>query len=931
MSNDKITISKAKVHNLKSVSLDIPKNKIVVITGPSGSGKSSLAFDTIYAEGQRRYIESLSTYARQFIGKLDIPDVEFITGLSPSIAIDQKSGNRNPRSTVGTVTEIFDHLRVLYSTLGSQKCPQCKKEIKSFSAQQIVKALLALPLQSKIQILSPVIENIKGSHKEEISKYLSLGFSRARIDGKIDIISDNIQLDKDKAHTIELIIDRIVIKNDSSQRLTDSVELALKHSNGNIVVITDEETLFFSENPFCNMCKITLPELEPRLFSFNSPQGACHRCNGLGEAKGFTKNSITFDPSLGVLEGAIPILTKKNNFNHHMVKCILEEEGYSSSTPLLSLSKDIANTIFFGSTKIYNFSYKTENSSFNFSKNYNGIIKWLSNKFKSTTSEQARLALEKDMIIEKCPDCRGHRLNQFALSTTINDYNIMSLCDLNINEILSFIKDMPEQEVSKRLLKEISSRLSFLNNVGLNYLSLNRSANTLSGGESQRIRLATQIGSALSGIIYVLDEPSIGLHARDNSRLIQTFKALKELNNTVIVVEHDEATIRQADYIIDIGPHAGIHGGNIVATGDLEAIINNPNSITGRYLSKEQSIPIPSERRKLSQFISLTGANENNILNLDIKIPLNGIVCITGVSGSGKSTLIHNILAPAIRNYLTKNKSPEKNNFQSISGLNSIKSIIELDQSPIGRTPNSNPATYTGLFDPIRTIYSSTPESKARGYNPGRFSFNIKGGRCETCEGNGVLKIEMHFLPDVYTTCPDCKGKRYNQETLSILYKGKSISEVLDMSIEDASEHFKNHSKMARILKTLINVGLGYIKLGQAATTLSGGEAQRLRLARELAKQTKGHCLYILDEPTTGLHFSDIQILLSSLSQLVDQNNSMIIIEHNMDVIKCADYIIDLGPDGGNAGGRLVTEGTPEQIQSHPTSYTGKFLKEHIK
>ncbi len=929
-----IKIHNAKVHNLKSICLEIPKNKITVITGPSGSGKSSLAFDTLYAEGQRRYIESLSSYARQFIGQMDPPDVESIEGLSPAIAIDQKSSSRNPRSTVGTITEIYDYMRILFAKIGKPHCPQCGKDINPQTAQQIVNSIALMPEGSKIQILSPIIKNKKGSHENEIIKILGMGFSRVRIDNEIQTLSDQLKLEKNIRHNIEVVVDRIVIKKSINKRLSDSVELALRLSGGSMILLSQDTPIFYSEKSSCEACNISFPDLEPRAFSFNSPVGACPQCNGLGESKIFTELSLIFDENLGITTGAIPVLSKKNSFNHQMVKNILESEKINLATPLNKIPSSIRKTLLYGSDKIYQFSFKSESSNFNFKKPYQGIIAWLTKKYTSTDSEKTRKDLESHMIIKTCPLCDGQRLNSFALATSIAKSSIMDLCQKNISQLKSFFTKLDlndsDLQIAKKLLHEINSRLQFLLNVGLDYLALNRGANTLSGGEAQRIRLATQIGSALSGVLYVLDEPSIGLHAKDNEKLIQTLQALQKLNNTVIVVEHDESTIRCADHIVDLGPAAGINGGMIVAEGTLAEIMKNPDSITGKYLRKELVIPVPNERKPLTTFIKLKGASKNNLHNLDLDIPLEMLVCVTGVSGSGKSTLIHNILVPAVNNYLKKSTLDEINQYQSISGLDAIKSIIELDQSPIGRTSNSNPATYTNIFDSIRKLFSSTPESKARGYTPGRFSFNVKGGRCENCEGNGTLKIEMHFLPDVFITCSECSGKRYNNETLTILYRGKSIAEILDMDVDEATTFFSSHSKIHRTLLTLQDIGLGYIKLGQPATTLSGGEAQRLKLGKELSKRTKGHCLYVLDEPTTGLHFGDINLLLKSINNLVEQGHSVIVIEHNMNIIKSADYVIDLGPGGGDKGGKMVAQGTPEQLALESSSITGEYLQDYL-
>jgi excinuclease ABC subunit A len=937
MSINEINIVKAAVHNLKNVSIAIPKNTLTVITGPSGSGKSSLAFDTIYVEGQRRYIESLSSYARQFLGQYQPPEVESITGLSPAIAIDQKGSNKNPRSTVGTITEVYDYLRVLFARIGILYDPETGLEVKRYTPSQIVKELVLLPEKSKLQILAPIHSTDQIKFKDLVSKFLTLGFSRARLNGDLIVLDDSTKPPKG-SFILEIIVDRIIIKDDIEKRLADSVEYALKLGEGNIIVlVNDNKELLFSEHNKSTSGDKVFPELEPRFFSFNSPIGACEVCNGLGETKTFDLDLMIFDDSLPLLEGAIIPLSKRNSFLYKMVETIATVEGVDITVPFKKLPKKMTNILFNGTEKVYRYSFTSENSHFEFSKAFPGMPAWLEKKFLESTSEKVKIDLEKLMNIKTCPSCHGLRLNKVALSTKIGDKHIMDLCTLSISECydyLSVIKLEGEKKIiADKLLKEIISRLKFLLDVGLNYLTLNRGAVTLSGGESQRIRLATQIGSALTGVLYVLDEPSIGLHQRDNDRLIKTLKALRDIGNTVLVVEHDEDTMMACDYIIDMGPGAGIHGGNIVAHGPLSKILKDKKSLTAKYLNGIDKIEIPKIRKTATQFLKLQGATEFNIKNLNINIPLGGLVCISGVSGSGKSTLIHKILVPAIKTHLTRvHKSLyQKTNFNSLSGVDEIKTIIELDQSPIGRTPHSNPATYSGMFDSIRDIYASTNESQIRGYKAGRFSFNVKGGRCEECEGNGVKKIEMHFLPDVYITCADCKGRRYNNETLSVLYKGKNISEVLDLSIEEGCEFFKNHTKLGHILNTLNSVGLGYMKLGQPATTLSGGEAQRLKLSRELSKRTKGHCLYVLDEPTTGLHFQDIKILLAALQQLVVQGHTLLIIEHNLDVIKTADWVIDLGPEGGSGGGQIVAEGTPEQVSKNPKSQTGKYLKKVLK
>ncbi len=931
---EKIQVTKAKVHNLKNVDVSLPRHSLTVITGPSGSGKSSLAFDTIYAEGQRRYIESLSSYARQFIGQIEAPEVESITGLSPAIAIDQKSTTKNPRSTVGTITEIYDYLRLLYARLGDAYCPESGEKVAKQTPQQIVDSILKFKAGSKLQILSPVIRSKKGEHKEELAKYQSMGFSRIRLNGDILNLEDTLAINKSKFNNIDIIIDRVVMKEGINSRLTDSIEQALKLSDGYLVVLSDDKEHFFSEKNYSFKTGKSYPDLEPRLFSFNSPLGACSVCNGLGISKKFDFDSILFDENLSLEEGAIPVL-KKNTFLMQMVRSVAEAEKTDLEKPFSKLSDKFKTILYDGSDKIYNYKFESENSSWNFKKEFPGITSWLEKKYHESESEKTRADLEEYMIIKKCPSCHGKKLNPFALAAKIQDKSIMDICDLSIADAALFFDQLEftgnRAIIAQKVLKEVRDRLKFLLNVGLNYLTLNRDAMTLSGGESQRIRLATQIGSALSGVLYVLDEPSIGLHQRDNEKLIKTLIDLRDIGNTVLVVEHDEDTMMASDYLIDMGPKAGIHGGEIVAAGTPAEIIKTKKSITGKYLSKELKIEIPENRRKLNDYIVLEKAREHNLQDVTLKLPLGGLTCITGVSGSGKSTLIHKVLIPAIKNYLSRGRRGSQANYRSISGVDKIQSLIELDQSPIGRTPHSNPATYTGLFDDIRNIFSQTNESKVRGYKPGRFSFNVKGGRCETCEGNGVLKIEMHFLPDVYVTCSECRGSRYNNETLSILYRGKNIADVLAMSIEEAEPFFENHPKVNRALKVLNAVGLGYIKLGQPATTLSGGEAQRLKLSRELSKSVKGSTLYVLDEPTTGLHFEDIKILLKALNKLIDQGHSLLIIEHNLDVIKTADWVIDLGPEGGKGGGLIVAEGTPEAVSKTKTSHTGKYLSKILK
>jgi excinuclease ABC subunit A len=931
MNINEIVVTNSKVHNLKNVSVKIPKNSLSIITGPSGSGKSSLAFDTIYVEGQRRYIESLSSYARQFLGQHQPPDVESITGLSPAISIDQKSTMKNPRSTVGTITEIFDYMRVLFARIGDMIDPETGEIINKQTPPQIVRELTKLPEKSKLQILCP-IEN----SKSEIKKFVAMGFSKIRIDGDIQPLDAQTPVKKDAE--IEVIVDRILIKEGIKKRLTESVEQGLKLGKGIIkVLVNDEKKPRQYSELLMNSKGDVFPDLEPRLFSFNSPIGACPHCNGIGVSKNFDKNTMIVDKKLPVMEGAIKPLLKRNNFLANMTECFLEQEKVKKGTPLNKLPKRISDILWNGGIKKYKYSFKSENSHFEFSKRFPGIIPWHEKKVLETTSERVRRSLEEYMRINTCRSCQGLRLNQYALSTFINKKNIMDFSSMDINgcykEFTALKLKGEKKIIGEKLIKEIKGRLQFLVEVGLGYLSLARTANTLSGGESQRIRLATQIGSSLSGVLYVLDEPSIGLHQRDNTKLIKTLKKLRDLGNTVLVVEHDEETMLESDYIIDMGPNAGVHGGEVVASEYTPKFLKNKKSTTARYLNGLDGIEVPKKRRTLKRKLTLKGATHNNVENLDVDFYLEGLLCITGVSGSGKSTLLHEILVPACKSILAKKDADlyERDNFDSIEGVNQVQTLIELDQSPIGRTPKSNPATYTGLFDGIRTLYSQTPESQIRGYKAGRFSFNVKGGRCEECEGNGSKKIEMHFLPDVYITCTECMGRRYNSETLSVLYKGKSIADVLDMTIEEAYLFFKNHPKLSRILGTLQSVGLGYIRLGQSATTLSGGEAQRLKLSRELAKSTKGRTLYVLDEPTTGLHFKDIKVLLKAINDLINQGNTVMVIEHNLDVIKSSDYIIDIGPEGGAGGGKVVAQGTPEQVAKVKKSFTGQYLAKALK
>lgn len=924
-----IHVEKARVHNLKNLSIKIPRNKFTVITGPSGSGKSSLAFNTIHGESQRRYMESLSSYARQFLGQIEPPDVENISGLSPSIAIDQKTKSSNPRSTVGTTTEIYDYMRVLFAKLGKAHSPISGEPLQALTKQEIVADIMNHPLKSRVFIFAPIIKAQKGEHKELIAKYQSMGFSKIRINGEVCEIENPIKFYKSKKNNIEIVIDRVLLKKESEPRLFDSVEQALKISKGFIYVQIDNELKLYSQYYYSHKDHKSYPPLTEKLFSFNSPQGACPHCNGLGVTKDFSKEALLKDENIPLLQGAIPIL-KNQSFLSNMIKSIAEKESIDLQIPYKEIPESFVSLLYKGSQKKYTYKFESENSKFHFTKTFEGIPKILRKKYEKSSSLRLRDRLESFMRIQTCQKCQGQRLKAYPLSTKIKNKSIMDLCLMPINELYTFFKNLnfekvKDKVIGEKILKEICTRLEFMNNVGLSYLNLNRSATTLSGGESQRIRLATQIGSALSGVLYVLDEPSIGLHQRDNQKLIQTLIKLKNLGNTLIVIEHDEETMRNADFLIDIGPGAGIHGGEIVAKGGQKEF-QRQKSLTADYLSGRKKIQVPKKRRPQKDFLSLTKAKGNNLKGITLRVPLNNMTCITGVSGSGKSTLIHQVLAPALKNYLDK-RNFRHSNFEKLTGHEKIKSLILLDQSPIGRTPKSNPATYSKLFDHIRKIFSQTNEAKVRGYKQGRFSFNVKGGRCEECEGNGLKKIEMHFLPDVFVKCETCDGKRYNQETLNVLYRGKNIYDILNMTVEEALSFFKNYLPIKRILSMMNEVGLGYIKLGQPAPTLSGGEAQRLKLAKELSKKTRGHCLYLLDEPTTGLHFEDIKILLQALNKLVEQGNSIVVIEHNLDIIKSSDYIIDLGPEGGKNGGKVIAQGPPEEVLKVKISHTGRYLK----
>ena len=919
---DKIVIHGARQHNLKNIDLELPKNKLIVITGPSGSGKSSLAFDTIYAEGQRRYVESLSAYARQFLGVMEKPDVDSIEGLSPAIAIDQKTTSKNPRSTVGTITEIYDYLRLLFARVGKPYCPECGAEISSQSAQEITENIMSLPEGTKIQIIAPIIRGQKGEHKDTLEKLKRLEYPRLRIDGEVYLTEEIPKLDKNKKHTIEVVIDRVVIKEGSKTRINDSVEQALKLSDGLVIVnLVDEgKDIIYSEKFACPVHNFSIPELSPRLFSFNSPYGACPTCKGLGVI-----HKIDEDLLIDEERVATEAFRIAENISFKYIKAMVSDYLTLSRIPRLKKFKELPQHI--KQEILYGSGY------------FEGIIPHLERKFLETDNEKYREEIGKYIKEIQCPECKGARLRKEALTVFINGKNIYDVVKMDISKAFKFFNEyenIPKTEkerlISEKIVKEIKERLKFLLDVGLDYLTLDRTATTLSGGESQRIRLATQIGSKLSGVLYVLDEPSIGLHPRDTEKLINTLKELRDLGNTVIVVEHDPETIEEADYIVDIGPGSGVYGGYITAVGTTEEIKNNPNSLTGKYLSGRLKIPLPAKRRPPNDDKCLTiyGAKEHNLKNIDVKIPLGLFVAITGVSGSGKSTLIYDILWQAAKNrFHGSNEYVGKHD--RIEGWQHIDKVINVDQSPIGRTPRSNPATYTKVFDLIRELYASTPEAKIRGYDPGRFSFNVKGGRCEACQGEGVVKIEMHFLPDIYVTCEVCGGKRYNKETLSVLYKGKSIADVLDMTVSEALEFFENIPSIRNKLKLLHDVGLDYIKLGQPATTLSGGEAQRIKLSRELSKRDTGKTLYLLDEPTTGLHSHDVAKLIQVLNKLVEKGNTVVVIEHNLDVIKCADWIIDLGPEGGDRGGYIVAEGTPDMVANNEKSYTGRFLKKYLK
>ncbi|MEA4927742.1 MAG: excinuclease ABC subunit UvrA [Candidatus Limiplasma sp.] len=935
---DKLIVRGAREHNLKNVTLTIPRDKLVVFTGLSGSGKTSLAFDTIYAEGQRRYVESLSSYARMFLGQMDKPDIDSIEGLSPAISIDQKTTSRNPRSTVGTVTEVYDYLRLLYARVGTPHCPRCGKEISQQTVDQMVDQILLLADGTKLQVLAPVVRKRKGEHQKLLEDALRQGYVRVQIDGHTYELDDLPQLDKKRSHDVSIVIDRLVVhdSDDFRRRLSDSLETAAGAAEGLVLIdLFEQGTMLFSQNYACPDCGISIGDLEPRLFSFNSPFGACPECGGLGTILRIGVDNIVPDPTKTLNEGALQAMgwnvADPSSMANTYFKALAEKFGFSLDVPFRDLPPKIVDLLLYGSgNEKITVHYEGAHGQGRFDTTFEGVINTLMRRYRETSSDGMKAAYEEYMSAEPCGTCGGRRLKPEALAVTVGDRNISEVCDLSITQTRGFFRQLKLREkqtlIASQILKEIDSRLTFLDSVGLSYLTLSRAAGTLSGGEAQRIRLATQIGSSLMGVLYILDEPSIGLHQRDNHKLIDTLKRLRDLGNTLIVVEHDEDTMREADYIVDVGPGAGVHGGYITAQGTYDEIVANPNSLTGQYLSGQKFIPLPETRRQPEAWLTLTKAAEHNLQSIDVRFPLGVFCVVTGVSGSGKSSLVNGILYNHLARVLNRAKT-RAGRFGQIQGVEQLDKIIAIDQSPIGRTPRSNPATYTGLFDLIRKLFAMTPDAKTRGYKENRFSFNVKGGRCEACAGDGLLKIEMHFLPDVYVPCDVCKGMRYNRETLEVRYKGKNIYEVLEMTVEEALEFFEAHQPIVNKLQTLFDVGLGYLKIGQPSTQLSGGEAQRIKLATELSRRATGRTIYLLDEPTTGLHVDDVGRLLTVLQRLVEGGNSVLVIEHNLDVIKCADYLIDLGPEGGDGGGKLVCEGTPETVAACADSYTGRYLK----
>jgi len=936
-----IKIRGANEHNLKAIDVDIPRDEFVVLTGLSGSGKSSLAFDTIYAEGQRRYMESLSSYARQFLGQMEKPDVESIEGLPPAISIDQKSTNRNPRSTVGTVTEIYDYFRLLYARIGIPHCPKCGRAIEKQTIDQMVDAVMKLPERTRIQILAPVVRGRKGEHQKLFEKAKKSGYVRVIVDGNMYELSEEIPMDKNIKHNIDIVVDRLVVKPGIEKRLTDSLENVFELTEGNAIVdVVDGEPMNFSQNFACPDCGISVDEVEPRSFSFNNPFGACPVCYGLGYKMEFDENLMIPDKTLSISEGAIQVMgwqscTDPSSYTYATLKALSEGYGFSLDTPYKDLPKEIRHMLIHGGDgRILKVHYKGQRGEGVYDLNWEGLIKNVERRYRETGSDTMKQEYEQFMRITPCAACHGQRLKQSSLAVTVADKNIYEMTDMSVKDLVKYLAEMQlteqQQFIGNQILKEIRARVGFLQEVGLDYLTLTRATGTLSGGEAQRIRLATQIGSGLVGVAYILDEPSIGLHQRDNDKLLHALMNLKNLGNTLIVVEHDEDTMRAADYIVDIGPAAGVHGGEVVAAGTATDIMKCKKSITGAYLSGRMKIPVPSERRRPTGFLTIKGARENNLKNIDVQVPLGIMTCITGVSGSGKSSLTNEILYKHLARTLNRARCIPGDH-DDILGVEQLDKIIDIDQSPIGRTPRSNPATYTGVFDMIRDLFAATPDAKARGYKKGRFSFNVKGGRCEACSGDGIIKIEMHFLPDVYVPCEVCGGRRYNRETLEVRYKGKTIYDVLDMTVEEALEFFKNVPTIHRKIQTLYDVGLSYVKLGQPSTELSGGEAQRIKLATELSKRGTGKTIYVLDEPTTGLHFADVHKLVEILRKLSDGGNTVVVIEHNLDVIKTADYIIDMGPEGGDGGGTVIAQGTPEEICKVPESYTGQFLKPYLE